>query len=280
MRWKGRRASDNVEDRRSVSGKAVVGGGIGVVVLALAIMFLGGDPSQVLQGVQQGGTQQGAEYKPTAEEDELAQFLSVVLAETETTWVELFRVMGRQYEAPKLVLYTAAVDTACGHATAAVGPFYCPGDRKVYIDLSFCKELRDRFKAPGDFALAYVLAHEVGHHIQTLLGINDQVNEARRRLSEREYNEVSVRMELQADYMSGVWAHYAKRMNILEAGDLEEALGAASAVGDDRIQESMTGSVRPDTFTHGTSAQRKSWFFKGFQTGDLSKGDTFAAATL
>lgn len=280
MRWKGRRASDNVEDRRSVSGKAVVGGGIGVVVLALAIMFLGGDPSQVLQGVQQGGTQQGAEYKPTAEEDELAQFLSVVLAETETTWVELFRVMGRQYEAPKLVLYTAAVDTACGHATAAVGPFYCPGDRKVYIDLSFCKELRDRFKAPGDFALAYVLAHEVGHHIQTLLGINDRVNEARRRLSEREYNEVSVRMELQADYMSGVWAHYAKRMNILEAGDLEEALGAASAVGDDRIQESMTGSVRPDTFTHGTSAQRKSWFFKGFQTGDLSKGDTFAAATL
>jgi len=280
MRWKGRRASDNVEDRRSVSGKAVVGGGIGVVVLALAIMFLGGDPSQVLQGVQQGGTQQGAEYKPTAEEDELAQFLSVVLAETETTWVELFRVMGRQYEAPKLVLFTAAVDTACGHATAAVGPFYCPGDRKVYIDLSFCKELRDRFKAPGDFALAYVLAHEVGHHIQTLLGINDQVNEARRRLSEREYNEVSVRMELQADYMSGVWAHHAKRMNILETGDLEEALGAASAVGDDRIQESMTGSVRPDTFTHGTSAQRKSWFFKGFQTGDLSKGDTFAAATL
>ncbi len=280
MLWKGRRASENVEDRRGLSAKRVVGGGIGTVVLVLAVWFLGGDPTQLLQGLQQGGSEPAADYVPTAEENELAAFVSVVLAETEDTWTAILRKEGREYVPPRLVLFTGSVQSACGFADAASGPFYCPGDRKVYIDLSFCNELRDRFKAPGDFAVAYVIAHEVGHHVQTLLGISDQVNDLRRRMSEREFNSISVRQELQADYLAGAWAHHAKRMNLLEEGDLEEALGAASAVGDDRIQAATRGTVTPDTFTHGTSAQRREWFFKGFRAGDLSQGDTFAARSL
>ncbi len=284
MRWQGRRMSSNVEDRRGLSAKrGMVGGsmGMGVIVLVLAVYMLGGDPNQVLQMLPVEQMQEGtADYQPSAEEEELAQFVSVVLAETEDTWTTLFQEMGHSYEYPKLVLFSGAVESACGYAGSATGPFYCPGDRKVYIDLSFFNELQDRFQAPGDFAMAYVIAHEIGHHVQTLLGISDQVMSQRSRLSETEFNKQMVRMELQADFLAGVWAHYASRMNLLEEGDLNEAMNAASAVGDDRIQKSAQGYVVPDSFTHGTSEQRKRWFKKGFTTGDPRQGDTFTAAVL
>jgi predicted metalloprotease len=280
MRWKDRQGSSNVEDRRGLSAKGIVGGGIGTIVLAIVIYFLGGDPSQILENTQTQSSQTTSEYQPTAEEQELAQFTSVVLAETENVWSELFRKEGLTYEYPKLVLYTNSVQSACGVSGASTGPFYCPGDKKVYIDLSFFTELRDRFKAPGDFAMAYVIAHEVGHHVQTLLGTNEKVNALRNRLSEKDFNKYLVRLELQADYFAGVWAHYVKRMNILEAGDLDEALNAASSVGDDRIQKSSQGYVVPDAFTHGTSEQRQKWFYKGFQSGDMNGGDTFNSRDL
>lgn len=284
MRWKDRRMSSNVEDRRGLSAKrGMVGGGMGmgVIVLVLAVYMLGGDPNQVLQMLPVDQMQGSAQaYQPTAEEEELAQFVSVVLAETEDVWTQLFREMGHSYEYPKLVLFSGSVQSACGYAGSATGPFYCPGDRKVYIDLSFFNELQERFQAPGDFAMAYVIAHEIGHHVQTLLGISDQVMSQRSRLSETEFNKQMVCMELQADFLAGVWAHYTSRMNLLEEGDLNEAMNAASAVGDDRIQKAAQGYVVPDSFTHGTSEQRKRWFKKGFTTGDPGQGDTFNAAVL
>jgi uncharacterized protein len=280
MRWKGRRESSNVEDRRGRSTKGMVGGGIGTIVLILAIYFLGGDPTQILEITQMNNQEATAPYQGTAEEEELAKFVSVVLADIEDVWTELFSREGLDYNYPKLVLYSGSVESACGSSGAATGPFYCPGDYKVYIDLSFYDELQQRFKAPGDFAMAYVIAHEVGHHVQTLLGINEKVMSLRSRLSEAEFNKYLVRLELQADYFAGVWAHYAKRMNLLEEGDLEEALNAASAVGDDRIQKNAHGYVVPDSFTHGTSKQRKEWFYKGFQSGNMNEGDTFNARNL
>lgn len=281
MRWKDRRASSNVEDRRGLSVKqGMVGGGLGTLILVLAIYFLGGNPSQLLNSLQMQASTDSSSYVPTAEENELAQFASVVLAETENVWTELFRQQGRTYEYPKLVLYTGTVQTGSGYASSATGPFYAPGDRKVYIDLSFYQELQQQFHAPGDFAMAYVIAHEVGHHVQTLLGITDKVMSLRSGLSETQFNKYMVCFELQADYLAGVWAHYADRVNLLEAGDLDEALNAASAVGDDRIQKAARGYVVPDSFTHGTSEQRRRWFHKGFVAGNLREADTFGAEGL
>lgn len=280
MRWKGRRESSNVEDRRGGYSKGMVGGGIGSVVVILLIYFLGGDPSQIMNTSQLDDHTTTSSYQGTAEENELAQFVSVVLAETEDVWTQLFLEDGLTYKYPKLVIYTGSVQSACGFSSAATGPFYCPGDYKLYIDLSFYDELKTKFKAPGDFAMAYVVAHEVGHHVQTLLGINEKVNSLRSRLSEKEFNKYLVRLELQADYLAGVWAHYANRANLLEEGDIDEALNAASAVGDDRIQKSMQGYVVPESFTHGTSEQRKRWFYKGFNAGNLEDGDTFSAENL
>jgi predicted metalloprotease len=281
MLWKGRRQSTNVEDRRGFSAKkGMVGGGLGAIITVLAIYFLGGDPSQILNTMQVDNSQTSSSYLGTAEENELAQFVSVVLAETEDVWTEVLSNQGVIYEYPKLVIFSDTVQSACGYAGSATGPFYCPGDYKVYIDLSFYNELQERFQAPGDFAMAYVIAHEVGHHVQTLLGINQKVMSLKSQLSEEDFNRYLVRLELQADYLAGVWAHYAERMNLLEQGDLDEALNAASAVGDDRIQKAARGYVVPDSFTHGTSEQRQRWFYKGFQSGDLSEGDTFKAKSL
>jgi len=277
MRWIGRRQSDNVEDRRGLTPKRVVGGGIGTLVILLIVWLLGGNPLEFLQNMPDTELGTVSETQTDGADDELAQFVGVVLGDTEDVWGRLFRQAGREYRPPKLVLYTDMVQSACGFSSAASGPFYCPGDEKVYVDLSFCRELQDRFEAPGDFAVAYVLAHEVGHHVQNLLGINDKVMALRERLDEREFNRYSVAMELQADFLSGVWANHDQQLNdILEEGDLEEALNAASAVGDDRIQRRTRGTVIPETFTHGTSEQRRFWFQKGFQTGDMNQGDTFA----
>lgn len=276
MKWQGRRASQNVEDRRGRTVRGLAGGGIGTIIIALIYMLMGGNPSVIMENSQFAGQTSSVEYVETAEEKELAQFVSVVLAETEDVWTEVLAKENIVYEYPKLVLFSGSVDSACGTAGASTGPFYCPGDQSVYIDLSFYQELQQRFAAPGDFAMAYVIAHEVGHHVQNLLGITDQVMALRQRVSETEYNRYSVRMELQADYLAGVWAYHAQRMNILEEGDIDEALNAASAIGDDRIQKNTYGYVVPDSFTHGTSEQRSRWFYKGFEAGDLSQGDTFA----
>lgn len=279
MKWQGRRGSSNVEDRRGMGGKAVLGGGIGGVGLIFVLIFtlLGGDPSQLLSGLS--GTE-SVPYEETEQDRELAEFVSVVLADTEDVWAEVFQEEGMVYEEPVLVLYSGSVDSACGAATSAVGPFYCPGDQKLYIDLSFYQELQNKFQAPGDFAMAYVIAHEVGHHVQTLLGTSQKVHELRNRVSEEEYNKYSVKLELQADYYAGVWARHAQGMNVLEEGDIEEAMTAASAVGDDTIQKRSQGYVVPDSFTHGTSEQRKKWFYRGFESGNLKNGDTFNARDL
>jgi predicted metalloprotease len=276
MRWKGRRESSNVEDRRGLSSKGMVGGGLGTIAVVVIILLLGGDPSDVLQNITTNQPTTSSNYVETERDKELAQFVSVVLAETETVWHEVFRKEGEQYVEPKLVIYSGSVQSACGFSSAATGPFYCSGDQKVYIDLSFYDELQNKFKAPGDFAMAYVIAHEVGHHIQNLLGISDQVSKLRNQLSQEEYNKYSVRLELQADFLAGVWAHYEERLgNVVEVGDIDEALNAASSVGDDRIQKEMQGYVVPESFTHGTSAQRKKWFYRGYRSGDLKDGDTF-----
>jgi uncharacterized protein len=285
MKWENRRQSDNVEDRRSSGGprRVAMGGGLGMLLIVVVVALLGGDPMALLEQLD---TSAGAGYEqagaPTsAEEDELAAFVGVVLADTEDVWTELMREQGQVYQEPKLVLFSGQVQSACGFGSAASGPFYCPGDRNVYIDLVFYKELKQRFGAPGDFAQAYVIAHEVGHHVQNLLGISGKVDAMRGRLSETEMNKLSVRLELQADFFAGVWAHHAQRMKgILEEGDIEEALKAAQVIGDDTIQKRTQGHVVPDSFTHGTSEQRMRWFLKGFQTGDLSQGDTFSAKTL
>jgi uncharacterized protein len=275
MKYKGRRGSGNVEDRRGMGGKTLVGGGIGGLIIVLIITFMGGNPDEILNELGATGTEQNVAYEETEEEKELAEFVSVVLADTEEVWSSLFAEEGLTYKEPKLVLYTGSVQSACGAAGSAVGPFYCPGDQKLYIDLSFYQELQNNFQAPGDFAMAYVIAHEVGHHVQTLLGTSGQVNELRQRLSQKEFNKYSVKLELQADYYAGVWAHHAQGMNLLEEGDLEEALTAASAVGDDTIQKRAQGYVVPESFTHGTSKERKNWFYKGFESGTIEGGNTF-----
>ena len=286
MRWRDGRRSDNVEDRRGMraAGGKKVGGGIGVLILALIAMYFGVDPAIILdQGAPTGmsGGDSAVVSPRSPAEDVLADFVSVVLADTEDVWHDLFRRMGREYQEPRLVLFTDAVESACGYAQAAVGPFYCPSDQSVYIDLGFYRDLKLRHQAPGDFAQAYVIAHEVGHHVQKLLGILDKVNNLRRRVSEVEANQLLVRMELQADCMAGLWANHAHReRQVLEEGDIEEALNAASAIGDDRLQRQSRGYVSPDSFTHGTSAQRVEWFTRGARTGDLNQCDTFAAGRL
>lgn len=242
--------------------------------------LLGGDPGKILDAANNLGQGTEQPYEATQEEQELADFVSVVMADTEVVWSQIFEAEGMDYQEPGLVLYTDIVESACGTAGSSTGPFYCPADNKIYIDLIFYEELRSRFKAPGDFAMAYVIAHEVGHHVQYQLGILDQVQELRTKVSETEYNEYQVRLELQADYLAGVWANHVKGMGYLEEGDLEEAMNAASAVGDDRIQMQSQGYVVPDSFTHGTSEQRRSWFYKGFESGDLSGGDTFSSNDL
>ncbi len=274
MRWTGRRGSSNVEDRRgSGTGKMVAGGGIGTIVIVLIVWFLGGDPGQI---PGEFGNVQSGPVESTAAEDSMAQFVSVVLADTEEVWAEIFANSGKTYREPKLVLFSGRVESACGFASAASGPFYCPGDEKVYIDLSFCNELKNKFGAPGDFAIAYVIAHEVGHHVQNLLGVLGEVQEQREQVSTTEANKLTVKLELQADFYAGIWANQAQqKFNILDPGDIEEALGAASAVGDDHLQMQSQGHIVPDAFTHGTSAQRMKWFKKGWETGDPGQGDTF-----
>ena len=280
MRWKGRRESSNVEDRRGIPIKGIVGGGIGTIVIVVVVLLLGGDPSSILQNVQVDEQTTSSNYTESAEDKELAQFVSVVLAETENIWHDIFKGKGATYREPKLVLFSGRVESACGIAGSATGPFYCPGDEKLYIDLSFYDDLQRRFKAPGDFAMAYVIAHEIGHHIQKLTGVMDKMNELRSQLSQEKYNMYSVRLELQADFYSGIWAHYTQQQDLLESGDLEEALNAASAVGDDRIQKQEQGYVSPESFTHGTAEQRKRWFYKGFTTGDMMQGNTFSTDDL
>lgn len=282
MRWQGRQGSSNIEDRRGVRYGRAGGIGIGTILLALVAMYFGQDPSVVLQGVQPSSpTAQEGPYQESAEEAQLREFVGVVLADTEETWGEIFRQAGGTYEQPKLVLFSGAVESACGFAQAAVGPFYCPGDRKVYIDLSFYQELQSRFGAPGDFAQAYVVAHEIGHHVQTLMGISERNMAARQRASEVEANALSVRQELQADCFAGIWAHNADRSRqLLEEGDIEEGLNAASAIGDDRLQKQGRGYVSPESFTHGSSEQRVRWFKRGFENGSVQACDTFAANSL
>ena len=284
MRWESGRRSDNVEDRRGLRvTRGIAGGGLGTLVLVLVALYFGVDPATILNTVPAGeGTrvEQSNEPRPAAE-NRLAEFASVVLADTEDTWGAVFRERGRSYEPPKLVLFTDAVESACGMAGAATGPFYCPGDRKLYVDLSFFGELDRRFGAPGDFAQAYVIAHEVGHHVQNLLGIEGKVREARGRSGEREGNRLSVLLELQADCFAGVWGSRAdKARRLLDPGDLEEALRAATAIGDDRLQRETRGRVVPDSFTHGTSAQRVGWFRRGFESGDIARCDSFSAREL
>jgi len=278
MLWRGRRQSENIEDRRGFGGRGIaIGGGLGGIIVLLLALLLGADPRQLLQQLPRDnpGSSAPTSQGTSPEEEELKQFVSVVLAETEDVWTSVFREMNRQYRKPTLVLFRDSVSSACGQAGAAVGPFYCPADEKLYIDLSFFRELRSRFRAPGDFAIAYVVAHEVGHHVQNLLGTMEQVNNAQRQSGEERANALSVRLELQADFYAGEWAHYAQQRGILEPGDVEEALNAASAVGDDRLQRQSQGYVVPDSFTHGTSQQRAVWFKRGLESGDIRQGDTF-----
>jgi predicted metalloprotease len=281
MRWRGERQSTNIEDRRGIGGKVAVGGGLGTIIVLILALLFGADPSQLLEQMPSTPSSGVQSSRPvSSEEEELKQFVGVVLAKSEDVWQNVFQQTGRQYREPTLVLFTDQVQSACGMAGAAVGPFYCPGDEKVYIDLSFYEELRRRFNAPGDFAQAYVIAHEVGHHVQNLLGISDRVDAMQRRVSQSEANQLSVRLELQADFFAGIFARYVKDQGVLEAGDIEEALRAASAIGDDQIQRRTTGRVVPDSFTHGTSEQRFRWFKKGYDTGDIRQGDTFSAPGL
>ena len=276
MRWMGRQRSGNVEDRCGMGGggKIAIGGGAGLIIVILSLL-LGQNP---LDYINAGSGSQAYEQQQSrpAEEDQAAEFVRVVLKDTEDVWNKLFQEKGETYQEPVLVLFTEADQSACGTANAAMGPFYCPADSKVYIDLSFYNDLQSRFGAPGDFAMAYVVAHEVGHHVQHLWGISDKVHSLRSRLSEEENNKMSVKLELQADFLAGVWAHHAQQLNnILEPGDIEEALAAANAIGDDRLQKQSQGFVVPDAFTHGTSEQRMYWFKKGYETGDIDQGDTF-----
>jgi uncharacterized protein len=286
MRWQFGRRSGNIEDRRGMGGRTLAGGGIGALIIAAVFSLLSGDPTPLLREGTRYAVQvvqsRGQESRPpTEEEQQLADFVSVVLADTEDTWSAVFEQQNVRYQPPKLVLFSGSVDSACGFAQAAMGPFYCPLDRKVYIDLRFYQDLRDKLGAPGDFAQAYVIAHEVGHHLQTTLGISAKVREAQGRSSRREANALSVRQELQADCFAGIWAHHAGRTrDILEPGDIDEALNAASQIGDDRLQGAGGGQVVPDSFTHGSSAQRQRWFKRGFEEGRMEACDTFSARDL
>jgi predicted metalloprotease len=273
VRITGRRESDNVEDRRGMPVRGLAaGGGIVTVIVVVIALLMGKDPTPLLQQLPQGGGGAGTEQvQIDPAQEPLRQFVAVVLADTEDVWGKLFpQDFQKSYEQPKLVLFTQRVESACGFASAATGPFYCPGDHKVYHDLAFFAEMKRKFGAPRDFAMAYVVAHEVGHHVQNQLGLSDKVHNARGRVSEAEYNSLSVRLELQADYLAGVWAHHAQRTkDILDPGDIDEALNAANAIGDDTLQKHAQGYVVPDSFTHGTSAQRVRWFRKGFESGDV-----------
>ncbi|WDQ16363.1 KPN_02809 family neutral zinc metallopeptidase [Rhodopirellula sp. P2] len=283
MRWRGRRQSDNVEDRRTSGGGAVVGGGIGVVVIAIIIGLLGGNPQQFLQQAAQqpGAAGAGGEVELTPQEIEAGEFVSTVFADTEDVWSDLFAQAGREYKKPTLVLFKDQVQSGCGMASSGTGPFYCPADEKVYLDTSFFSQLARQLGAPGDFAQAYVVAHEVGHHVQNLLGYTDQLDQIRQKVSEVEYNKYSVKLELQADFFAGVMLHHAeKKYRIIEDGDIQEAMTAARAIGDDTLQKRSRGYVQPETFNHGTSEQRLRWFTKGLQTGDLNQGDTFQTDQL
>lgn len=290
MRWEEGRQSENVEDRRRISPKVAVGGGIGILVVALLLQFAGINPQPLLNAVkdkqqeaaqrEQDGGVDGQPVDPA--EERMKEFVATILGYTEDVWTKVFRnELRKEYAVPKLVLFREKVESACGYGSAASGPFYCPGDSKVYLDLSFFDELSRKFGAPGDFAQAYVVAHEVGHHVQNLMGISDKVHRMKAQVSEAEYNALSVRLELQADFFAGVWAHHAhKEWKILERGDIEEAMKCAAAIGDDRLQKQAKGYVQPESFTHGTSAQRARWFNLGLQTGDMKRGDTFNADEL
>jgi predicted metalloprotease len=274
MRWRGERESKNVQDRRGLSGggKVVAGGGIGAIIIVIIGLITGKDLSSFLPFLQgnQSSVQQSTGPRP---DDSTAQFVSVVLASTEDVWNKIYQQNNARYQEPRLEIFEDGTQSACGAASSAMGPFYCPADQKVYIDLDFCTELKQRFRAPGNFAVAYVVAHEVGHHVQNLMGISAKVQSMRGRISEAEYNKLSVKLELQADFLAGVWAFHAHQMrNILEPGDLEAALTAANAIGDDKLQKEAQGYVVPDKFTHGTSQQRMYWFKRGFETGDLRLG--------
>jgi predicted metalloprotease len=280
MLWKGRRESTNVEDRRGITGGQIAAGGgiVGVIVL-LVNMFLGGGDINDLQQALPQAQQTEMTEEQRAQDEERASFVKVVLADTEDVWDKIFAEHGKTYQKPTLVLFRESTQSGCGFASAATGPFYCPADNDVYIDLSFAEELKNRFQASGDFALAYVVAHEVGHHIQYLMGVSDKMNRLRQQLSEVEYNRYSVKMELQADFYAGLWAHYDQKMkNVIQERDIDDALEAANAIGDDRLQSEAQGRVMPDAFTHGTSAQRMYWFKKGYTTGDINQGDTFNSA--
>jgi predicted metalloprotease len=295
MQWQGRRRSTNVEDRRGAGGgggfgggrrAGVVGGGLGAVALIVLYLIFGGDLSQITQGLQGGAetpttTTSGSAGKLSQNDQEMGEFVSVVLADIEDVWGAQFKAMGRTYKEPRLVLFSNQTESACGYASAAVGPFYCPGDEKVYLDLAYFEDMQRELAFEGDFALAYVIAHEVGHHIQNQLGIMDEVSGLQQKVSKKRSNDLSVRLELQADFLAGAWAHYARTtQGFIDTADIKEGLDAASAVGDDRIQKQQRGYVVPDSFTHGTSAQRVRWFRKGLDTGDIEQGDTFNATQL
>lgn len=278
MQWRGRRQSSNVEDRRGMSGRGLaVGGGIGGVIMVILYMLLGGNPGEMPQ-LGPSETQQELSGEEKKVDDERAEFVRVVLADTEDVWNTILK---EQYREPTLVMFRQSVQSACGMAGSATGPFYCPGDEKVYIDLSFFEDMENKLNAKGDFAMAYVVAHEVGHHIQRIQGTSEKMHRLRQQVSETEYNKYSVMLELQADFLAGVWAHHAQRTkNVLDANDIDEALNAANAIGDDRLQRQAQGQVVPESFTHGTSEQRMYWFKKGFTTGDISQGNTFKDPSL
>lgn len=282
MKWSGRRGSGNIDDRRGMSGGGMALGGGAILLVILGLLF-GADPQSILNQVSQNQPVQ--EGKIGSPQDDAGKFADVVLADTDELWTEVFRENGKQYERPTMVLFDDLVASACGSASSATGPFYCPSDRQIYIDLSFQTELKNRFGAGGDFPMAYVIAHEVGHHVQNLLGVSENVQRLRSSLNETEYNQLSVRLELQADFYAGIYANYIEKLqqngeSVLEAGDIEEALTAASAIGDDRLQQQSQGRVVPDSFTHGTSEQRMKWFKKGYESGDMKQGDTFNAKDL
>ena len=277
MFWKGRRASTNVDDRRGISGGGVAAGGgiVGIVIYLLYTFLGGGDASNIPPPQMPGSSSAEMTAQQKAEDDERAEFVKVVLAETEDVWNKLYSEQGQDYPEPTLVLFRGSVESACGNASAAMGPFYCPSDRQVYIDLSFYEDLQTQLNAPGDFAMAYVVAHEVGHHIQNLSGTAAKISQLRRQLSESEYNRYSVMMELQADFFAGVWAHYTQKKNLLESGDVQEAMNAANAIGDDTLTR---GQVSSRNFTHGTSEQRMRWFQRGYKSGDVGQCDTFTGS--
>lgn len=280
MKWIGRRESGNIEDRRNGGKGLAVGGGLTAIVVLVFALLTGQNPLEFIGNAQQGAESGDTHLTTDIKDDPKSHFIAVVLAETEDVWDSIFTARNSHYEKPVLTLFSGQVQSGCGSASSATGPFYCPADSKVYIDLSFYDELQKRFGAPGDFAMAYVVAHEVGHHIQHLLGTTDEIDKKRGKISEEEMNDLSVRLELQADFLAGVWAHHTQRKDLLDEGDIEEALNAANAIGDDRLQMKAQGYVVPDAFTHGTSAQRMKWFKKGYETGDISAGETFTSSSL